>query len=119
MDQTNHINIKGTETEKQLRPASGIAILIINILLMLFSFLAGIFSFSMAGRSGFFLLIGFTSFFYFLFLGPFLFKGLKIVNPNEALVLTLFGKYIGTIKEAGFFFVNPFASAFNPTAFNS
>jgi regulator of protease activity HflC (stomatin/prohibitin superfamily) len=40
--------------------------------------------------------------------------GLKVVNPNEALVLTLFGKYYGTIKSAGFYFVNPFATAFNP-----
>lgn len=42
--------------------------------------------------------------------------GLKIVNPNEALVLTLFGNYHGTIKRAGFHFVNPFSTAFNPTA---
>ena len=42
--------------------------------------------------------------------------GLKILKPNEALVLTLFGKYIGTLKGDGFFFVNPFCSAFNPAA---
>lgn len=42
--------------------------------------------------------------------------GLKIVNPNEALVLTLFGKYYGTIKKEGFFFVNPFSVGYNPTA---
>lgn len=46
---------------------------------------------------------------------PVLCVGLKIVNPNEALVLTLFGKYHGTIKSPGFFFVNPFCTAFNPT----
>lgn len=40
--------------------------------------------------------------------------GYKTVKPNEAMVLTLFGKYYGTIKKAGFFFVNPFAQAFNP-----
>lgn len=42
--------------------------------------------------------------------------GLKVVNPNEAIVLTLFGKYYGTIKSAGFHFVNPFVTAFNPGA---
>ena len=42
--------------------------------------------------------------------------GLKLINPNEALVLTLFGKYKGTLKEAGFYFVNPFCTAFNPAA---
>ena len=36
-------------------------------------------------------------------------SGLFVVNPNDARVLTLFGKYIGTVKEAGFFFANPFA----------
>ena len=43
-----------------------------------------------------------------------LIAGLKIVKPNEALVLTLFGKYHGTIREPGFFFVNPFVSSINP-----
>ncbi len=42
--------------------------------------------------------------------------GLRILKPQEALVLTLFGKYIGTIKGDGFYFVNPFAVGFNPAA---
>ena len=42
--------------------------------------------------------------------------GLKVLKPQEALVLTLFGKYIGTIKGDGFFFVNPFCTAVNPAA---
>ncbi len=42
--------------------------------------------------------------------------GLKVLKPQEALVLTLFGKYVGTIKEPGFYFVNPFCSAVNPAA---
>jgi len=40
--------------------------------------------------------------------------GLKILRPNEAYVLTLFGKYYGTLKGPGFYFVNPFTSALNP-----
>lgn len=36
--------------------------------------------------------------------------GLIIVNPNESKVLTLFGKYVGTVKKDGFFWVNPFTS---------
>ncbi len=44
------------------------------------------------------------------------FCGLKILKPQEALVLTLFGKYVGTLKEEGFYFVNPFCSAVNPAA---
>lgn len=42
--------------------------------------------------------------------------GLRILKPQEALVLTLFGKYIGTIKGEGFYFVNPFCSSVNPAA---
>ncbi len=42
--------------------------------------------------------------------------GLKVLKPQEALVLTLFGNYVGTLKEAGFYFVNPFCSGVNPAA---
>ncbi len=42
--------------------------------------------------------------------------GLRVLNPQEALVLTLFGKYIGTIRGGGFFFINPFCRAVNPAA---
>ncbi len=42
--------------------------------------------------------------------------GLKILKPQEALVITLFGKYVGTLKGDGFFAVNPFSTAFNPAA---
>ena len=44
------------------------------------------------------------------------FLGLKVIKPQEALVLTLFGEYIGTLREPGFYFVNPFSSAVNPAA---
>ena len=42
--------------------------------------------------------------------------GLKVLKPQEALVLTLFGKYIGTLKGEGFYFVNPFCTGVNPAA---
>ena len=42
--------------------------------------------------------------------------GLKVLKPQEALVLTLFGKYVGTLKEEGFYYVNPFCTAVNPAA---
>lgn len=42
--------------------------------------------------------------------------GLKVLKPQEALVLTLFGEYIGTIREPGFYFVNPFCVSVNPAA---
>ncbi len=46
----------------------------------------------------------------------FFFNGLKVIKPQEALVLTLFGEYIGTLKEPGFYYVNPFCTAINPAA---
>ena len=42
--------------------------------------------------------------------------GLRVLKPQEALVLTLFGKYIGTIKGEGFYAVNPFCVSVNPAA---
>ena len=44
------------------------------------------------------------------------FTSLKVLKPQEALVLTLFGKYVGTLKGDGFYAVNPFCSTFNPAA---
>ena len=43
-----------------------------------------------------------------------LLAGFKVVRPNEARVLTLFGKYHGTIRESGFYYVNPFCSSYSP-----
>lgn len=50
---------------------------------------------------------------------PVLFCGLRTLRPNEAYVLTLFGKYYGTLYGPGFFYINPFASAINPAAENA
>ena len=51
-----------------------------------------------------------------LCLGWLLLLGLKVLKPQEALVLTLFGRYTGTLKGEGFYFVNPFSTAVNPAA---
>ena len=47
------------------------------------------------------------------------FAGLKVLKPQEALVLTLFGEYYGTLKGEGFYFVNPLCAAVNPAAHTS
>jgi len=44
------------------------------------------------------------------------FNGLKVLKPQEAMVLTLFGDYVGTLKGEGFYFVNPLCTAVNPAA---
>ncbi len=66
------------------------------------------------GRKGFIapLVLGIV----WLCIGWLPFLGLKVLKPQEALVLTLFGKYIGTLKDDGFYFVNPFCVAVNPAA---
>lgn len=43
-------------------------------------------------------------------------RGFKVLAPNEAAVLTFFGKYYGTLKRDGFYYVNPLCSAVNPAA---
>lgn len=52
----------------------------------------------------------------YVFFGWILFCGLKVLKPQEALVLTLFGKYVGTLKGDGFYFVSPFCSGVNPAS---
>ena len=42
------------------------------------------------------------------------FAGFKVLAPNQAYVFTLFGKYYGTLKSSGFYFVNPFVTANAP-----
>lgn len=49
-------------------------------------------------------------------IGWIFFCGLKVLKPQEALVLTLFGKYVGTLKNEGLYYVNPFCSGVNPAA---
>lgn len=103
------------QEEIELKAANGMAILILDILLMFASvagFIYGMNQMVSTAHSG--LLIVVASVLYFCLIGPILFAGLKVLKPNEALVLTLFGKYHGTLKGEGFFFVNPFVTAFNP-----
>jgi regulator of protease activity HflC (stomatin/prohibitin superfamily) len=83
------------KTEKEFSPANGI----LGILL----------SFTLA-TIGIYLIVAYQNpaFVPLIIIGVFLLLGLVIVNPNESSVLILFGKYKGTIKQNGFFWVNPF-----------
>lgn len=95
--------------EKELRPSSGWLGLFIGILFLL-SPIAGII---VAVSSENFIFIPITIILFIV--GIFVLCGLRILNPNEAMVLVLFGNYYGTIKKQGFYFVNPFATMINPT----
>ena len=109
--------------QKMRKPMNGLLALTLNLLAMagftalfLFGIIAAGRVGSSAGQSVLLpvLLIIVSALIAFV-ICPILFAGLKILNPNEALVLTLFGKYYGTLEGAGFYFVNPFVSAVNPT----
>ncbi|HHV11105.1 MAG TPA: SPFH domain-containing protein [Clostridiales bacterium] len=103
--------------EKEIVPKSGIAAL----LLILCGFAASVLLFILginvlsslnSGLGGFLLAFGIVLFCILCIL----LSGFHVVNPKEALVMTLFGKYYGTIKKEGFYYTNPFASAFNPAS---
>jgi len=97
--------------EKAAPSASGFALLIINLLLMA----AAIALFVLAIKGNDVPLIIITACYYGI-LGPILFHGLRVLKPREALVLTLFGRYYGTLRGEGFFFVNPFVTALKPAS---
>ncbi|NLD34462.1 MAG: SPFH domain-containing protein [Clostridiales bacterium] len=102
--------------EKTLKARSGFLVLIAGIILYLAAIglvIGGaVLLEAEKGIGGVLLALGIV----WLIAGFIPFLGLKIIKPQEALVLTLFGKYIGTLKDEGFFFVHPFSSAVNPAA---
>ena len=113
MEKKNAI-VSNNVVEKELRPLPGMLMLFVLIIGFLASIALCVFGAAVlyGGALGAALTVGIIGCIVF----PILAAGLKVVNPNEALVLTLFGKYYGTIKKAGFHFVNPFSTGFNPTA---
>ena len=96
----------------------GLSALLIILLLYAAAIAGVIFSSNMLGRGDrspliiILLAVSIT----WIIVGLLFFCGLKILKPQEALVLTLFGKYVGTLKEEGFYYVNPFCSSVNPAA---
>jgi len=115
MDKMNKNNY--TIQERELRPASGILMLFLNIIALGLEVLFFFIGCGLAAAGSYLTILGISLIFIcviFFIISCILFGGLKTVKPNEAMVLTLFGKYHGTIKKSGFFLVNPFASAFNP-----
>ena len=96
--------------EKELNAPNGWAVLFITIILYIVAIIgviscsANIDEYSFGAYD-----VGMIISIIWLCIGWFPLIGLRIIKPNEALVLTLFGKYIGTIKHEGFFFVNIFS----------
>ncbi len=101
--------------EKILNPMQGLPVLIITVLLIIASIVGivmGIIQLVKGNGGGLLLTI---SAIYLCVLSWIPLTGIKVLRPNEAYVFTLFGKYYGTLKKEGMFFVNPFLEAFNPT----
>lgn len=86
--------------EKIIKPMNGYLAFGLAILL----FLVSIYLFATAESNPIQVLPGILLIALAIFLG----KGLMIIQPNTARVLNLFGKYVGSVKENGLFFVNPF-----------
>lgn len=90
--------------EKIVKPLSGYLALVISLVL----FVLGIYL-VISGASNnnpisvIFGVISFVAFIFFL-------KGLMIIQPNHSRVLSFFGKYVGTVKANGLFFINPLYS---------
>lgn len=110
MGENNFVKQDSSIEEKELNPISGWIALFIGILLFILSPVFGFINL-VNTENDIFLIVTIILF----IIGIFMLCGLKIVNPNESIVFVLFGKYYGTLKKPGFFFVNPFVNAINPT----
>ncbi|MBQ7391277.1 MAG: SPFH domain-containing protein [Clostridia bacterium] len=95
---------------------SGMSVLIIDILVLLVAIVGVVFGGMMGetGNVGGWVLFGISM--AVVCLGWIPLCGLRVLKPQEALVLTLFGKYIGTLKGEGFYAVHPFCGSVNPAA---
>lgn len=109
MSEVNLAKNKGSIEEKEINAMSGWLGLFLGILFIL-SFPVGII---LSASLEVFWLIPIVV--VLLIVGILMLCGLKVINPNESMVFVLFGNYYGTIKKQGFYFVNPFATAINPT----
>ena len=103
--------------EKILTPQNGWKVLISSILVYIASIVGvALCGSAMDNGAGIPAVIGFIVCLLYTCIGWIFWLGLKVIRPNEALVLTLFGRYVGTMKNEGFFFVNPFCVSVNPAA---
>jgi len=97
-------------TEKAIQPVSGFAVLFgllgLSALAGL-ALIAGVIGVVQAASAASYALTALGGFFFALVI-PLCLNGFIVVAPREAAVLTLFGKYYGSIKKDGFYFVNPF-----------
>ena len=99
--------------EKEIRPFNGMAALFLALLFIVGGTAAAVLSAVFLSETAFG--IGLAAGILLVIAGGIMLPGLRAVAPKEALVLVLFGNYYGTIQKEGFYFVNPFCAAVNPT----
>lgn len=102
--------------EKVFKPKNGWMVLILSVLGYVLDIFAIILTAMGIDRGSGVCIALFVIFVIYACVGWIWWLGLKVIRPNEAIVLTLFGRYIGTVKDEGFYFVNPFCTAVNPAA---
>lgn len=90
--------------EQVRRPLSGFVMLVVFFALL--GLVAWLFAKQVQTESP----VGLVGAMLLLFIAILIAPGLIIVQPNEAKALVLFGRYYGTVKEPGFWWVNPFTT---------
>jgi regulator of protease activity HflC (stomatin/prohibitin superfamily) len=88
--------------EKELKATSGLFVLLTGLVVLIMS-VVGFIRAAVTEQPAIAVTAGLV-----LFLTIIAMMGLFTVNPNEAKVLTLFGRYMGTVRDAGLWFANPF-----------
>jgi len=112
-DGQSKVTIKEPHVEFTARAARGMPILILFVLLELVFiavFVIGIVLLESGNELPGGVLLGF-GLLIAIFVIPLLWPGFKIIKPNEARVMTLFGRYIGTLRKDGIYYLNPFATS--------
>jgi regulator of protease activity HflC (stomatin/prohibitin superfamily) len=112
METVHTATIQDTHSEKEASAVKGLGLLVLLIVLELVSIAALVYGIILlVANEGDFLGVTLivVSSLLICFVLPILFAGIRIIKPNEARVLTLFGKYVGTLRRDGIYWVNPFA----------
>ncbi|MGI6337639.1 MAG: SPFH domain-containing protein [Clostridiales bacterium] len=102
--------------EKQLRASSGMLVLFLSVVLYIAAIGLVILGGNLLENENNLGVLPLVLGTLWLIVGILPFLGLRVLNPNEALVLTLFGEYTGTLREPGFYYIHPFSVSVNPAA---
>ncbi|MDO5022468.1 MAG: SPFH domain-containing protein [Eubacteriales bacterium] len=102
--------------EKELKARNGLSVLVIGIIAYIAAIGLIVFGASLLENEKSLGAIPLVIGIVYMVVGIFPFIGLKVIKPEEALVLTLFGKYTGTLKKPGFYYVHPLSVAVNPAS---